>query len=346
MILVTGGAGYIGSVLVPKLLLQGHAVRVVDRLFFGDEGLKPILDAKNPLQLVVRDFRKVGPAEIDGVETVIHLAGLSNDPTADMWPEENMAVNAHGTRTFGRLCAECGVKLFIFGSTASIYDRGLDPSPALCSEKDEVNPVRHYSKSKLVGEEALLAIADEFPSFKPVIFRQATLFGWSPRMRFDLAVNQMALDAVTKGVINVFNGGKVWRPMVSVEDLCDAYLTIMASGEAVKGPMIVNVLRDNYLILELAHAIKNSLQRIGVSVNVEMSPEFSGVRNYRMSADVATGLGIVPKQNPEDGAALIAEILKKDVRWLFPGPQLRARNIEWMKVLEEAKRIMVIGSVP
>src|SRR2546425_2081391 len=219
MILVTGGAGYIGCVAIRQLLDKGEAVRVFDKLYFGDEGLAEVGDK---LDLVQGDLRTLDPAVLDGCNAVIHLAGLSNDPTAEFNPKANHEINTVGTEVVARACKERGVSRFVFASTCSIYDLGFYAPDFLRDEESEVRPRAAYAVSNYDAERILLKLADE--NFCPVILRQGTVYGWSPRMRYDLVVNTFVRDAISRGCLMVNAGGGMWAPLGDVSELARAMI--------------------------------------------------------------------------------------------------------------------------
>ncbi|MFQ5957202.1 MAG: NAD-dependent epimerase/dehydratase family protein, partial [Candidatus Brocadiales bacterium] len=173
MILVTGGAGYIGCVVVEKLLKKGEAVRVLDKLYFGEEGLAHV---RNNVDLVQGDIRSFDPSVLDGVDAVIHLGGLSNDPTAEYNPKANMEINFAGTKKLAEACKKKGVNRFVFASSCSIYDKGLFADDVLQDETSEVHPRATYAVSKLEAEKLLLGMTDK--DFCPVVLRQGTVYGF------------------------------------------------------------------------------------------------------------------------------------------------------------------------
>ena len=199
-VVVTGGAGYIGSVLVLMLVEQGWKVRVVDRLYWGERPLAPLLDQ---IELYQQDVRDMRDDVLEGVDAVIHLAGLSNDPTAEMNPEANHQMNAVATRRIAEACKRMGVQRLSYGSSCSIYD-GLPAGPVY-DENAEVQPKGAYATSKYEGELALLEHAGD--DFSPIILRQGTVYGPSPRMRFDLVVNTFVRAAVQNGELQLHGGG-------------------------------------------------------------------------------------------------------------------------------------------
>jgi nucleoside-diphosphate-sugar epimerase len=210
LILVTGGAGYIGCVLVPRLIEWGYRVRILDRLYFGEDVLAGFRDA---VDLVVGDVRALPAGTLDGVAGVIHLAGLSNDPTAEFNPEANWQMNALATEHLGRMCVERGINRFVLASSCSLYDGLL---PGIHDETAAIEPRAAYAVSKHYAEEKLLELVDD--GLVPVILRNGTVYGHSPRMRFDLVVNTFVKDALVSGRLSLHGGGWMWRPLVDVRD--------------------------------------------------------------------------------------------------------------------------------
>src|SRR3954468_23470719 len=263
-ILVAGGAGYIGCVLVPRLLDRGYRVRVLDRLYFGEE---PLAGFRDRIELVVADVRDLPGSAFNGVDGVINLSGLSNDPTAEFDPEANWQMNAIGTELLGRACLAHGIERYVFASSCSLYD-GLPPG--MHDEDAPIEPRAAYATSKRYGEQALLGLIDE--GLTPVILRNGTTYGWSPRMRFDLVVNTFVKDALLGGRLMLHGGGWVWRPLVDVRDVSDAMiLAYEAPGEKVRGE-IFNVLHSNYQIRELAMLVAGTVRLTGREVDLTEAP--------------------------------------------------------------------------
>ena len=234
-VLVTGGAGYIGAELVRALLARGDRVRVVDRLFFGAQSLAEL----GAVETIAGDLRDWDDAWLEGIDGVSHLAGLSNDPTAEYSPEANWQMNAIATERLAAACKRQGVPRLVFGSSASIYD-GI--GPGMYDERTPVSPRGAYSISKKYAEEKLIEAADE--RFTPVILRQGTVYGYSARMRFDLVVNTFIKDALTYGKLFLHGGGWQWRPLVDVSDVGRAHLASLdAPRELVHGE-IFNVMQE------------------------------------------------------------------------------------------------------
>ncbi|MBV8371292.1 MAG: SDR family oxidoreductase [Candidatus Eremiobacteraeota bacterium] len=329
-VLVTGGGGYIGLELCRQLLSRGDAVRVVDRLFFGGEPLRELeRRSDGRLTSVVADVRDVDDAWLDGVDAVSHLAGLSNDPTAEYNPLANWEMNAIGTERLAEACKRCGVRRFVFGSSASLYD-GL--GPGMFDEQTPVGPRGAYSESKAYAERALLRLADE--DFAPTILRQGTVYGWSERMRFDLVVNTFLKDAATAGKLFLHGGGWQWRPLVDVTDVARAHVVCLTAPiELVRGE-IFNVMQENYQVRQLAMLVAGSLSLRGRQVVLQEAPLPPLVRDYRMSnLKMTQRLGFTPAVTVlESIDAMLEKLPLDDLAWLA---NPRWYNIAWMGVLEE-----------
>ena len=279
-VLVTGGGGYLGTVLTGLLANQGHRVRVFDRFCFlppesAPDTLFPGLG--DTVEIISGDMRRLqdSPNLLAGMDAVIHLAGLANDPSCDL--DEDMAqdVNTESTRELARKCVESGVKRFVFASSCAVYGRGVFE---FLDEESPVNPVSSLARTKLQAEQALLSLAGE--NFDPVIARMATLFGLSPRMRFDLAVNQMAATAAQQARIVVRGGGAQWRPFLHVRDAARA-LALLASAEAgVVAGQVFNVGDDgqNIRIRDLADRVARHFE----NVSVEIAKDDDDKRDFRV----------------------------------------------------------------
>ena len=327
LVLVTGGAGYIGAVLVRLLLARAYRVRVVDRFYWGGA---PLAGVRDQIETVHADVRDLPADVLDGVDAVVHLAGLSNDPTAEWAPEANWQMNARATERLAEACRRAGVRRLTYGSSCSIYD-GL-PTGRVHDENAEVMPRGAYATSKKYGEEALLAAAG--PDFCPVILRQATVYGFSPRMRYDLVVNTFLKDALSTGKLSLHGGGWMWRPLVDVTDVAQAHIACLeAPEERVRGE-IFNVVQDNYQIRQLAMLVAGSAQLFGHPVALEEAPLPALVRDYRCSGrKLRDRLGfeatVTPLESIADMLRRVAEAGYAD----FSHP--RFYNIAWMTLLAE-----------
>jgi nucleoside-diphosphate-sugar epimerase len=327
-LLVAGGAGYIGCVLVPRLLDRGYTVRVLDRLYFGDE---PLADFRDRIELVVADVREIPKNALDGVDGVINLSGLSNDPTAEFDPEANWQMNAVATETLGRMCVERGIERFVFASSCSLYD-GLPPG--MHDETAPIEPRAAYATSKRYGEEKLIELADQ--GLCPVLLRNGTVYGWSPRMRFDLVVNTFVKDALLGGRLQLHGGGWMWRPLVDVRDVADAMiLAYEAPAEQVRAE-IFNVLHSNYQIRELAMLVAGSVQLTGRDVELEEVSAPALTRDYECSnVKLSTTLGFIPRHSVLEAVTHLLERIDPQDRAKLTDP--RAYNIRWLELLNELK---------
>jgi nucleoside-diphosphate-sugar epimerase len=312
-------------------------VRVLDRLYWGEQ---PLTRVRDRIELVVADVRRIPPAALDGVDGVIHMAGLSNDPTAEYDPEANWQMNAVATETLGRACAERGIERLVFSSSCSLYD-GLPPG--MHDETAPVQPRGAYSTSKHYAEEALLGLRSR--GLRPVILRNGTVYGLSPRMRFDLAVNTFVKDALVEGRLSLHGGGWMWRPLVDVRDASDAMIAALeAPAELVEGE-IFNVLHSNYQIRELAMLVAGSVQLMGPTVHLVEAPAPALTRDYECSnAKLSQRLGFIPRRPVVEAVADLLAAIDPTDRERLTDP--RYYNIRWLQLLREVKpRIEEFGSV-
>ena len=341
-ILVVGGAGYVGSVLVEELLARGYAVRVVDRLYYGDQGLREVSDK---VELIRADMRLVNPEVLEGVHAVVNVAGLSNDPTAEYNPRANREMNTVATQRLAALCKEHGVRRYVFASTCSIYDRGVSDAgkDVLQDETSEVAPRAAYSRSKYDAERLLLEMADE--DFCPVILRKGTVYGFSHRMRYDLVVNTFVKCAMAGQPLVLHYGGEMWRPLVDVRDVARAYIACLEADEHLVRAQIFNVTYQNVRISELALRVKEALRSVGIETEIRPDYAYRGVRSYRVSArKIERILDFHPEVSVENSVVEMVEKIRAYGYTDFDNP--RYYNIRWMKLLEEAKEIIAVtGSV-
>jgi nucleoside-diphosphate-sugar epimerase len=252
---------------------------------------------------------------------------------AEFNPEANFAINTDATIKLAKLCKKTGIRRFTFASSGSIYDRGLMAEDILQTEDSPVNPKAAYSLSKYKAEQELIKLADK--QFCPVIMRQGTVYGFSPRMRYDLVVNTMLKSALLNNKLIVFCGGEQWRPLVDVRDVARAHIAaIEAPGEEVCG-QIFNLVYKNYRVLELAHWIRKALREtkgLDPAIEVDYSPRKD--RSYRVSGDkIKKAIGWDPKISVEESIKnMITEIDAWNYTdYLHP----RYYNIEWMKLLSQ-----------
>jgi nucleoside-diphosphate-sugar epimerase len=338
MILVTGGAGYVGSLLVPELLALGNRVRVVDTLWYGNS-----LASHPDLELFQTDVRECNPAWLNGVDAVIHLAGLSNDPTADFSPRLNAESNVLATRRLGELVARRAAAegrqiRFLFASSCSVYYTSKPEKEIDIQAKNEdmpVAPTANYSKAKRLAEIELLKLADTHPEFCPVVLRKGTLFGLAPRMRFDLVINVFTLHAWQKRQLTVYGSGEAWRPLLHVREAADAYIYCLAAPPAKVRAQVFNVLHKNYRLLELAHWVAEILEEhrhVAVQVKRDRSVQ-GGERSYYVFGDkIHTELGFKTERGATQAVLEIWDALEAGRFGTAPQDDPRYFNIRWLRL--------------
>ena len=335
-VLVIGGAGYVGSVVVEELLAAGFSVRVLDRLFFGRRSLASVLDS---VELIVADMREINESHVEGCSAIICVGGLSNDPTAEFAPAANVELNTNATIRAAEIAKRCGVPRFVFASTCSIYDRGVgeEIKDILQDEKSPVEPQAAYATSKLAAEAALIPMATT--EFVPVVFRKGTIFGFSPRMRYDLVLNTFVKDALSTGRLTIHYGGAMWRPLIDIRDVARAYVMVLQAPDDLVRGQIFNLSAGNFRISELALRAQRALRDVGVAVEVDADFGYRLVRSYRVSTDKTERvLGFKPQVTVEESIAHMVEQIRRNGFTDFSNP--RYYNIEWMKVLEESVEIV------
>jgi nucleoside-diphosphate-sugar epimerase len=320
-ILITGGAGYIGSVLTKQLLTEGHKVRCLDRFFFGTESLADVASHPN-LELIRDDIRWFDPGILRNVDVVMDLAAISNDPSGELEPSKTLDINYLGRIRVARLSKEYGVRRYILASTCSIY--GFQES--ILDESSPVNPLTTYSKANRKAEQDVLPLTSS--QFCVTVLRFATVYGYSPRMRFDLAVNAMVLGLAKSAQIPVMKDGMQWRPFIHVKDAALAYTCIMNHPEDKLNGEIFNVGSDeqNYQILPLAEMIGKSM---GIPYEVQWygSPDY---RSYKISfKKFQETVHFKPSYTPREGAIEIFEALKNGTIV----ESMKTKTVEWYKHL-------------
>lgn len=274
-VLVTGSEGYIGTNLVQVLLKKGYEITGLDTGFYMDGHLYD--DEREEYPFIRKDIRQVAEDDLRGFDVIVHLAELSNDPVGQNNPELTYEINHRGTVRIANLAKKVGIKRFIYASSCSVYGA----SDALADETSATNPLTAYAKSKVLNEAYLLQIADD--SFSPVILRFATVFGPSPRMRFDIAVNNLSGLAYTLKEIKMDSDGTPWRPFTHVLDICEAiHCALQAPIDVVHGEIFnVGGLNANYQIKDIAEIIKETIP----GCTVTMNPHGADKRNYKVNFD-------------------------------------------------------------
>jgi nucleoside-diphosphate-sugar epimerase len=336
--MVTGGAGYIGSVLVRELLALGETVRVVDPLWFGD-----YLDAHDRLELVGKDLRYCDMTSLlKGVDAVIHLSGLSNDPTADFAPDLNNESNVQATRLLARAVAEKSEKeqreiRFLFASSCSIYytpSMSEDVNIEVMNEELPVAPTANYSKTKRLAEIELLRIAEQYPHFCPTMLRKATIFGLAPRMRFDLVVNAFVMQVWRNQFIPIWGSGEAWRPFLHIRDAVDAYIHLLHVPTGKIRGEAFNLVHKNYRVLELAHWITEILEEHrGVQANVNVTGAKASLSGATTSTVTRSRRrwGSGPSEGWPKAALEIYDALERGDFGSEPENDPRFFNIRWLK---------------
>lgn len=296
-ILVVGGAGYIGTILISKLLARGCSVRLLDSLMYGDEAIRPLLSHSN-LEFVKGDCRNIQDVvrAMNNVSSIIHLAAIVGDPACAAEDANALQINYAATRMMLEIAKGNGIQRFIFASSCSVYGASDD----LMDEKSLTEPISLYAETKLNSERVLLQ--SKCSTFHPSVLRFATVFGLAPRPRFDLVVNLLTAKAIQDGVITIFNGDQ-WRPFIHVDDVAEAILlTLFAPLEAVSGE-ILNVGDDrlNFTLRQVSEKICTQLPGTRVE-----QVENNDRRNYRVSfRKVHDCLGFRARNSIEDGIAEI-----------------------------------------
>lgn len=298
-VMVTGGAGYVGSNLVPKLLKNGYKVTVLDLYMYGDELFSEHKDNPNLTEVKgdIRDPEAVKKA-LQGCDAVIHLACISNDPSFDLNPELGKTINYDCFRPLVKASKEAGVKRFIYASSSSVY--GVKETPNV-TEELERDPLTDYSKYKAMCEDVLIEETDD--TMECVTIRPATVCGYSKRLRLDLTVNILTNFAVNKGFIKVFGGDQL-RPNIHIEDMTDAYLLLLeAPKEKIHGK-VFNAGYENHSVMDIAQMVKKV-----VGNDVEIKREHSDDnRSYHVSSEkIKNELGFTPKHTIEDAVRDLKE---------------------------------------
>jgi len=294
-VMVTGGAGYVGAVLVPKLLNEGYLVRVLDLYMYGDSVLNSVKDHAN-LEQVKGDIRDRPTLErtLAGCDAVIHLACISNDPSFELNPELGKSINYDSFPDLVDISKDSGVHRFIFASSSSVY--GLRDEENV-TEELSLLPLTDYSKYKALCEDILLK--KRGPGFITLALRPATVCGYSPRLLLDLTVNILTNHAVNRNQITVF-GGKQKRPNIHIEDVTDLYLkSLQWSDEAIDGK-IFNAGYENHSVSEIAEIVRSGVGG-DVAINIEPTDD---LRSYHISSDlIRRELGYEPSRSLEDAVA-------------------------------------------
>jgi len=285
-IFIAGGAGYIGSVLVPKLIERGYEVEVVDLLWFGNQ-------LPHGVKILQKDIMDLTEKDLEGYDVTVFLAGLSNDPMAEYSPARNFVDNASAPAYLAYIAKRAGVKRYVYAGSCSVYGYTMDE---LYDETSPATSSYPYGISKLQGEFGCIQLADR--NFSVIGLRQGTVCGYSPRMRLDLVVNTMFKTAVSEQTITV-NNPAIWRPILAVRDAAQAYIRGIESASETSG--IFNVASGNYTVGEIADLVKEGVQEylgIDAKLNIKGVQDY---RNYKVSIEKArTILSFKPRYEVRD----------------------------------------------
>ena len=323
-ILVTGGAGYVGSVLVKKLQNDDFKIKVIDSLVFGDDGISSLIKNNKIefLNIDIRNTEKILPI-LEDVDCVIHLAAIVGEPLCKKIPESAKQINEYATKNLVRLCKKQNVKRFIFASTCSNYGSNFQT----VDETTEVQPLSLYSECKVNSEEYILNAAEK--NFEVCILRFATAHGLSPRMRFDLLVQEFIRDAIVDKKISIF-GADFWRPLIHVEDMANACISVLKSTPELISGQIFNVGSDkeNYTKKQLSQIIQDFLP----DTQIEIIESKKDPRNYKVSFEkIRNSLAFQTNKSVKDS---VLEILKE-----IESGHLNPRDSEFSNMSKLTERI-------
>ena len=305
-VLVSGACGYKGSVLVPKLLLKSHEVIAVDTQWFGN-----FLRPHRNLSVVKADIRNADEIELIGVDAVIHLASIANDPCGDLDPKLTWEVGCLATMKLADKAARLGVGRFIYASSGSVY--GVKEEDQV-TEDLELLPISEYNKAKMCAERILLSYEKEL---NVQIVRPATVCGYSPRMRLDVSVNLLTMQALTNSLITV-HGGEQMRPNIHIDDITDLYLFLLDHPEHTG---VYNAGFENISIIDLARKVAEH-----VEARIEVAPTIDP-RSYRLNSDRLLAAGFRPKWSVEDAIKELAGLYRQGALQ----PEERFYNLGWMR---------------
>ena len=331
-VLLTGNLGYIGAVMAPMLLAEGHEVVGLDSDFFGSCSFH---DSVPKISQLRKDVRDIKVEELIGFDAVIHLAALSNDPLGDLNPSLTYDINHHGSVRIARLAKEAGVQRFLFSSSCSTYGAAGE---ALLTEEAQFNPVTPYGNSKVLAERDIAKLADD--GFSPVFLRNTTAYGVSPKLRFDLVLNNLVAHAFTTGLVYIKSDGTPWRPIVHIEDISLAFCVVLKAPREVIHNQAFNVglTEENYQIRDLAEIVRQTVPGSRVEYAPDAGPD---KRSYRV--DFSKVFRVLPDFKPRWNARLGAQqlltayqrtgLLVED----FEGP--RFRRIDQVKQLIQRGRL-------
>ena len=325
-IFVTGGAGYVGSVLVPKLLAANYQVKVLDLFIYGEHIFESVQGHPN-LQTIKGDLRDRALLEqvIPGCDAVIHLACISNDPSFELDPELGKSINYDAFTPLVEISKNNGVGRFIFASTSSVY--GIKEEENV-TEELSLEPLTDYSKYKTLCEDILRKYQSD--DFTTVIIRPATVCGYSPRLRLDLTVNILTNHAVNKGVITVF-GGQQKRPNIHIEDITDLYVQLLKLPTEQISGKTYNAGYENHKVAEIAEIARNVVGKDDVKI---VTTPTDDLRSYHISSEkIKREIGFVPNYTIEDAVSDLCDAFEAG-KILEPMTNLRYYNVKMMQAIK------------
>ena len=298
-VLVTGAGGYIGTTLTPMLLDAGFSVRAIDRFFFG----RDLLHDHANLEVVVEDSRRLRPEHLEDIDAVVDLVAISNDPSGELFQDSTMEINRDSRIRCAQLAKQAGAVRYVLPSSCSIY--GFKGAHTLVDETSPPTPLTTYARANEMAERGVLALADE--RFCVVVLRQATVFGLSPRMRFDLAINGMTYGAWKTGKLPLMRDGTQWRPMVHVRDTARAQMFMLSVDPAKVNGEVFNVgsAENTYQIGPLGELVARTVPR-NVEIEWYGDPDH---RSYRVAFEKIEALGYSTEWTALDGVAEICQAL-------------------------------------
>lgn len=329
-ILIAGAGGYIGSKMVENFLnFSNYSIIALDRFFFGNT--LQDFESNPRLMIVKNDIRFFEKEILHGVNVVIDLASISNDPASELLPSVTESINYEGAVRLATLAKECGVKRYIFSSSCSVYGTGEE----ILKEDSEISPISIYAKSKLNAEADLLKLASD--DFCVTLLRNGTVYGLSAnRMRFDLVVNLMTLHAWKNNKIFIMGGGKQWRPLVHIDDVIKAFELVMTENDENKiNKQIFNVgsNEQNYQVFQVANQFYNYFPNL----EIETTPDDTDLRNYHVNFDkISSVLNFHPTKIISDGIKEIKEALERGKVI----DDIKTKTVEFYKYLINADKLL------
>jgi nucleoside-diphosphate-sugar epimerase len=334
-ILVTGTEGYIGSLLAPKLIQRGHEVVGIDTGYYRDGWLYSRKDA-TPIQpmTINKDLRDIDKSDLEGFDAVVHLAELSNDPLGQNKPEVTFKINHLGTVRIAELCKEVGIQRFVYTSSCSVYGAGTND---FLDETSATNPLTAYAKCKIAVENDVSKLADD--NFSPVFLRNGTAYGASPRMRFDIVLNDLSAYAWTEKKISMISDGEPWRPLVHVADICKAiYCSLEAPRENIHNQIFnVGDSNANYQVKDIARIVSEEFPGCELIMGSSAGDDRSYRVNFNKIADQLPGFSL--DWNAEKGAAQLHSIFKQIDMSIDTFNAKPFKRLKQLKYLIETKQI-------